>query len=296
MEKLKLSNSENIKSDLKCEFNKSMENVEFQKIVSRLKVSEDEFLKNTTKINDTLSELICCSDCKGLFDCKNKVDGHVYFPSVINGRIHFIYTPCKYKKKFNKEKIEKETSGNILLNARMKDIDVTDKNRIKVVKWIKTFYDNYDKNKSMKGLFLHGSFGSGKTFLIAALFNELKISKNVASEIVYFPELLRTLRDDFNLLEQKINYLKDIPLLLIDDLGAENVTSWGRDEILGAILQYRMNEGMPTFVTSNLNISELEAHLSTTRNSEDLVKSRRIIERVKQLTDDLEMISINRRK
>ena len=84
-------------------------------------------------------------------------------------------------------------------------------------------------------------------------------------------------------------------ILLIDDIGAENVTNWGRDEILGTILQYRMNSALPTFFTSNLTIEELEHHLSITKNDEDKVKARRIIERIKQLTSDLELISINRR-
>ena len=86
------------------------------------------------------------------------------------------------------------------------------------------------------------------------------------------------------------------PLLLIDDIGAEKVTSWARDEILGTILQSRMNNLLPTFFTSNLNIQELETHLSLINESEDKVKARRIIERIQQLTDDMELISVNRRK
>ena len=82
-------------------------------------------------------------------------------------------------------------------------------------------------------------------------------------------------------------------LLLIDDLGAEGVTSWSRDEVLGTILQYRMQEGLPTFITSNLNMKELSEHLS---NKTEKVKAERIIERVKQLTVDIEMISKNNRK
>jgi primosomal protein DnaI len=154
---------------------------------------------------------------------------------------------------------------------------------------VKEFYDNYDPYKNMKGLYLHGSFGSGKTYLIAALFNELKIKKNASVEIIYFPELLRNLKDDFSLMEDKISYLENVNLLLIDDIGAEKVTSWARDEILGTILQSRMNNFLPTFLTSNLNIQELETHLSITNESEDVVKARRIIERIKQLTDDMEL-------
>ena len=42
-------------------------------------------------------------------------------------------------------------------------------------------------------------------------------------------------------------------------------------------------------------LEELEDHLSITKNSEDKVKARRIIERIKQLTEDRELVSKNRR-
>ena len=163
------------------------------------------------------------------------------------------------------------------------------------IKKVKEYYDNYEKINTLKGLYLHGSFGSGKTFLIAALLNELEISKNAITEIVYFPELLRNMKEDFSIVEEKLDFLKNVDILLIDDIGAENVTSWGRDEILGTILQYRMNNKLSTFFTSNLTLEELENHLSITKNNEDKIKARRIIERIKQLTEDKELVSKNRR-
>ena len=57
-----------------------------------------------------------------------------------------------------------------------------------------------------------------------------------------------------------------------------------------------MEESLPTFFTSNLTIQELEQHLSTTSKEVDVVKARRIIERIKQLTDNITLISENLRK
>ena len=57
-----------------------------------------------------------------------------------------------------------------------------------------------------------------------------------------------------------------------------------------------MEEKLPTFFTSNLTIEELEQHLSTTNKDVDIVKARRIIERIKQLTENITMISVNLRK
>ena len=120
--------------------------------------------------------------------------------------------------------------------------------------------------------------------------------KNVSSEIVYYPELLSDIKEDFDNYGNTMNYLKEVDLLLIDDIGAEKVTEWSRDEILGTILQSRMNNHKTTFFTSNLNMEELEQHLRISSYSDDQVKARRIIERVRQLTIDLELVSENRRK
>lgn len=56
-----------------------------------------------------------------------------------------------------------------------------------------------------------------------------------------------------------------------------------------------MNNKLSTFFTSNLTLEELENHLSITKNNEDKIKARRIIERIKQLTEDKELVSKNRR-
>ena len=122
------------------------------------------------------------------------------------------------------------------------------------------------------------------------------MNKKVETAIVYFPDALRALKDDWDFFGTKMNYYQTVDLLLIDGIGAEKVTEWGRDEVLGTILQSRMNNSLPTFFTSNLTISELEKHLATASNSVDQVKARRIVERIKHLTEDIEMLSENRRK
>lgn len=65
--------------------------------------------------------------------------------------------------------------------------------------------------------------------------------------------------------------------------------------MLGPILQYRMQNHLPTFFTSNLTLEELETSLSITSSGVDKVKARRIIERIKQLTLPMELIGKNRR-
>ncbi len=48
-------------------------------------------------------------------------------------------------------------------------------------------------------------------------------------------------------MKKKFGKLKTVPLLLLDDIGAENTTNWSRDEVLAPLLQYRMENHLPTF-------------------------------------------------
>lgn len=287
--------SKNFRKKQDTEYNEALNNDDFNALVKKLKISEQEAKKNTIKLFDSLEELSHCKNCSNLYDCKNKVNGYVYFPELKESNLYFSYIPCKYKKKAMKMAESKKTNQSILDSAKLKDIKIT-KNRTEIIKWIKEYYDKFDPYTTNKGLYLHGNFGTGKTYLIAALLNELKNKFGVKVEIVYVPELLRKLKENLNLVGDKLYYLENVSILLLDDIGAEKVTEWGRDEILGTILQTRMNNGMPTFFTSNLTIPELEKHLSLTKENEDLVKAKRIIERIKFLTDDIELLGNNYRE
>lgn len=292
-----------INNSLKVDFNKELNNPYFSLVLEKIDLEENKLYKYTSRIKDCATEEQNCQNCKGLCFCKNEMKGYKLIPNVLDNKINFEYEACSYMKKNLKEtsflnniKLYNEPSE--LKNARIKDIYVDDKSRVEVIKYINDYIKNYNKNR-LKALYLTGSFGSGKTYLISALFNELA-KQNVSSVILYFPEFLRTLKSSFNDIEnsynERFNYVKNAKLLLIDDIGAENLTTWGRDEILGTILQYRMQENLPTFFTSNLNMKELEEHLSITTSSSDKVKARRIIERIKYLTDEMTLIGINRRK
>lgn len=278
--------------DLKHNFIVACKDEKFKRLVKTLNCSEDVAMKYTSSLEDTVKELNNCSGCKGLPFCKNRLEGHVYYPEYKDEKITFFYAPCKYYKNM---KESKTSALDEIRNAKFSDIDISDKKRTKVIKWLTSFCKEYESNKKCKGLYLHGSFGSGKTYLISALFNELK-KKNISSEIVYYPELLSDIKEDFDNYGNTMSYLKEVDLLLIDDIGAEKVTEWSRDEILGTILQSRMNNYKTTFFSSNLNIEELEQHLRASNFSDDAVKARRIIERIKQLTEDMELVSENRRK
>ena len=128
------------------------------------------------------------------------------------------------------------------------------------------------------------------------MFNELA-KDGVKSAIIFWPEYLVNLKSSFGQsdYQEKIDKIKKVPLLLVDDIGAETTTSWSRDEVLCPIMQYRMQEGLPTFFTSNLDIDLLEQHLATSKNGIEEVKAKRVIERIIALTEKEDLISKNYR-
>lgn len=295
---IKITNKEKI--SLKQSYANALKNDCFKELLIKYKIKEDTAIKYTSSLEESARECNNCKHCKSLLECKNNIEGFCYTPKVLEDKIEFSYNSCKYK---NKELEETNYLKYVYLfdipkeikYASLKEVYTDDECRIPIIKYFKKFIKNYDDGNE-KGLYLNGSFGSGKTYLIAALFNEFA-KKKIDSAIIYFPEFLRKLKSSFNsdLYEERFEYIKKVPLLLIDDIGAENLSSWGRDEILGPILQYRMDEHLKTFFTSNLTLKELEEHLSVTNGKVDKVKARRIIERINQLTNTMELISKNRR-
>lgn len=290
----------NLDAMLKKDYATAVKNPEFKKLVNTLKIKENVAYKYTSKLERTVCELNNCSNCKSLHTCQNKVEGTVYYPTIKDEKLEFNYVACKYKKKDIKQKEEIKSKffemPYHIKMAKMSNIEINS-TRAKIIKWINKFYDDFKSGKQTKGLYLSGSFGSGKTYILSALLNELS-KLNYYCIIVYYPELLRSIKESFNSddYNERINEIKKCDLLLLDDIGAETTTPWNRDEILGTILQYRMDNKKATFFTSNLNIKELENHFITSNKDEEVIKARRIIERVKYLTDELELIGENKRK
>ena len=300
----KESNKFNKNIDIKLEYFKSKKEDEgYKSFTDNIDLSDDYLMKYNYQLKQAYKECENCKKCKGLDYCENEVKGCIYEPEIVEGELTFNYKTCKLKNKlledvkYNEDNYLFSVSKDIR-NAKMKDIYTDDKNRVEVIKWLTKFIKDYKSKKEVKGLYLSGNFGSGKSYLVSAMINEI-IKDGKKGALVYYPEFLRSLKASFNSndFNEQFEYAKKVDLLLLDDIGAENVTSWSRDEVLGPILQYRMEEKLPTFFTSNLTIDELEVHLSSLSNGKvDKLKAKRIIERINYLCDEIKLISKNNRK
>ncbi|MBC3086347.1 MAG: primosomal protein DnaI [Staphylococcus capitis] len=223
-------------------------------------------------------------------ECPNFVKGHVPELYIENERIKIRYLkcPCKIKhdeERFNSQLITSHHMQRDTLDAKLKDIYMTERDRLDVAMAADEICTSIANNEKVKGLYLYGPFGTGKSFILGAVANQLK-SKKISSTIVYLPEFIRTLKSGFKdgSFEKKLERVREANILMLDDIGAEEVTPWVRDEIIGPLLHYRMVHELSTFFSSNFDYSELEHHLSMTRDGAEKTKAARIIERVKTLS------------
>ena len=201
--------------DLKHSYMDACSKQDFKEFVEQLPIEEDILIKYTSKLEEASIEYHNCQKCRGISNCKNKVKGYCYKAEKENEMINFSYIMCE---KLKKQEKEKEYLKNIsyydvneeIKKASFKDLYKDDVNRVPVLKYITEFIKKYNNKEKVKGLYLNGSFGCGKTYLIAALFNDMA-KKNVKCAIVYYPEFLRDLKASFNKdYEEKFNYIKNL--------------------------------------------------------------------------------------
>jgi primosomal protein DnaI len=259
--------------------------------------------RSLVKLYEFVSQSRGCKECPSLEQCKNIIPGYEPELVLVNNGIDIHYVPCRLKRLADeKRKIENRIQclymPKDILQASLGNVILDTDNRMQAVDKVEQFISNYGSEHFQRGFYFYGPFGTGKTYLLGAIAHELA-GIGISSIIVYVPELIREMKQAISdhTLNEKIDMLKKAPILMFDDIGAEAVSSWVRDEVLGPILQFRMLEKLPTFFTSNFNLNELEHHLTySQRGEEEKLKAARIIERIKFLAEPVPIDGPNKRK
>lgn len=166
-----------------------------------------------------------------------------------------------------------------------------------VLDWVESYLAN--PKKYQQGLYLFGSYGIGKTYLMGAMANELA-DHGIQVTMMHFPsfavEMRNSIGDKSIDTMGQIQQIKQTPVLIIDDIGADSMSPWIRDDVLGVILEYRMQNELPTFFTSNFGMYQLEhEHLAETKDATEPVKAARLMERFRYLSKEVLMDGRNRR-
>lgn len=113
-------------------------------------------------------------------------------------------------------------------------------------------------------LVLTGTYGCGKTHLAAAIANyRADQGKLFVFEVV--PDLMDHLRATFGprsttTLDRRFEEIKNTPLLILDDLGTQNMTSWTREKLY-QLINFRYNAELPTVITTPELKDEMDERL-----------------------------------
>ncbi len=258
--------------------------------------------RSLSAIYQAVVEYDQCQRCPGLDLCPNLVQGYQSTLSyngymIENGLYKCRHLRLKEEQRDRESLINSHFVPNEILEATFKTIE-RDGERMDAILAVMNFCNNCEPGKNDIGLYLHGSFGVGKSRIMAAAARKLA-ERHIASLMIYVPDFFREVKESIgeNSVGKKIEALKTVPVLILDDIGAEMMSAWARDEVLGAILQYRVSEKLPTLFTSNYNFDELEEHLSYSfKSGMEELKAKRIMERIRFFTVSYHVGGVNRRK
>ncbi|MED1793279.1 primosomal protein DnaI [Brevibacillus nitrificans] len=264
-------------------------------------LTRDDYLRSLSNVYTAVKEQYWCERCPGLTECPNLVKGHRTQLDLMNTTIVSAIAPCK-KQLSHEEDLKRRRMmrsyyvSEETMSASFDKLEHDAGNRPAVAAAIQ-FCNQMGTGERVKGLYLHGSFGVGKSYLMGAIARQLS-ENHIASLLVYVPDFIREMKDSIS--DQsyvgKLELLKEVPVLILDDIGAENLTPWVRDEILGVILNQRANNHLPTLFTSNYSLEELEEHLSISNgNRIERTKAARIMERIRHFVDVHEILRKNQR-
>ncbi len=115
----------------------------------------------------------------------------------------------------------------------------------------------------LKWLTLSSGVNRGKTHLAIAICREW-LEGDKPARYAYVPLLLDELRrgyqeEDY---DKRFDMFLNVPLLCLDDLGAENSTPWVQEK-LDTIVDYRMMHGLSLVVTTNLSLKQLPERIAS---------------------------------
>lgn len=126
-------------------------------------------------------------------------------------------------------------------------------------------------------LLLSGTYGAGKTHLAAAIANYRLSTYGEAVMLVTAPDLLDHLRATYGptsevAYDDLFDRIRNAPLLVLDDLGAESPTPWAREKLY-QLLNHRYSRRLPMVITTNVDLDVIDGRIRSRLTEQSLTNS-----------------------
>ena len=127
----------------------------------------------------------------------------------------------------------------------------------------------------------------------------IAVNHGIPTLFITVPDLLDSLRfayaDPETTFEQRFEEIRNANLLILDDFGTQNATGWAQEKLF-QIINYRYINKLPTVITTNLMLDEIEGRIRSRLQDEEFVKHVKITRLIiadpkRQVTLDISMLS-----
>jgi DNA replication protein DnaC len=148
---------------------------------------------------------------------------------------------------------------------------------------------------SMKGLYIHGPTGTGKTYQLAGIFTWLCDGFRYGDPVlISAADMMEQIQADFDKAADargEARYFREADVLLIDDVGAGRATEWSVSA-MGQIIEHRQRNNRLTFFTSNYSRQGLGAHFDAVTRS---IEGERLASRIGRMCIEIGWTGPDRR-
>ncbi|WP_296878571.1 primosomal protein DnaI [Thomasclavelia sp.] len=285
-------NDESFRKNKENSINELLSDHNIIKVLKQYNLTREDIEENWIEFLDYQEDLNYCKGCRSLKSCPKISKGMVRCFNYENEQITLSLQPCVYGKAYYADQkiissiLLKNVSDRILLT---KPSDLTIKNDPESNgKAVIKILSDYIKKPQTKGIYLFGTGGSGKSTLMGFLIRCLVTGGNKCG-FIHFPTFLMDIKASFGNegVNNSIELMKNLDYLVIDDVGGENVTSWSRDEILSAVIAYRLQNQKTTFFTSEYSFEKLKKIYMLKAGDKENVE--RLISRMKAISMPVEL-------
>ena len=250
------------------------------------------------RIQKGLNNMKKCAGCSGLHECRQPQKGQVNALSY-DGMLVLQPKLCAYASAHQNERAHLKKFWINQMPEHLKTVSIKQINQSnETADYLRALAEvTMNLIHPEEGLFLYGAVGTGKTYLACCIANYFA-RKGQSVVFVQTPSWISKMKGMFNDpdgFERELEMMKKASVVILDDIGAESVTPWVRDELLFPILNERMENGRLTYFTSNEEFLTLEEHYAYSSMGEEKMKAVRMMERIKKLSKPVEIKGKNRR-